>query len=288
MSRGESALSLHHSARVACVLGQPVAHSLSPAIHNDCFEDLGVNAKYFSCDVSPKNLAKMVRSLQSQNFLGASVTMPHKEAVLSLCDTVSPRARALTSVNTLIPQSDGSLHGDSTDGAGCVGALEHHGVQLNGKSVIVLGAGATARACIEAFAHTGVSRIGVMNRSEDRAQQAVQLAGGKGYVAQLAEVSEADVIVHTTPVGMKQSVPGGESPLPSGVLRAHHVVLDAVYQPLETQLLLDARSSGAQAIDGLWMLVYQAKAQQLLWTGANPDPLRMRFAAERELARRGR
>ncbi len=214
--------------------------------------------------------------------------MPHKEAVLSLCDTVSLRARALSSVNTLIPQADGSLHGDSTDGAGCVDALAHHGVHLQGKSVLVIGAGATARACIEALSHTDVSRIGVLNRSEDRAQQATQLSAGKGYVAQLSDVPEVDVVIHTTPVGMKQGVPGGESSLPMNVLRSHHVVLDAVYQPLETQLLLDARNIGAQAIDGLWMLVYQAKAQQLLWTGSNPDPLRMRIAAERELAQRGR
>jgi shikimate dehydrogenase len=161
-------------------------------------------------------------------------------------------------------------------------------VQLQGKSVVVVGAGATARACIEAFSHTEVSRIGVMNRSKDRAQQALHLAAGKGYVAQLSDVPEVDVIIHTTPIGMKQGVPGGKSPLPKDMLRSHHVVLDAVYQPLETQLLLDARNSGAQAIDGLWMLVYQAKAQQLLWTGSNPDPLLMRFAAERELAQRGR
>ena len=288
MNRGESALGKHHSARIACVLGQPVAHSLSPAIHNDCFEHVAVNARYFSCDVSPKNLEYMVRSLQSQHFLGASVTMPHKETVLALCDTVSPRAHALSSVNTLIPQSDGSLYGDSTDGAGCVDALAHHGVQLQGKSVLVIGAGATARACIEAFSHTNVSRIGVMNRSKDRAHEAVQLATGKGHIAQLSDVPEVDVIIHTTPIGMKQGVPAGETPLPKDLLRSHHVVLDAVYQPLETQLLLDARNSGAQAIDGLWMLVYQAKAQQLLWTGSNPDPMRMRFAAERELARRGR
>jgi len=230
----------------------------------------------------------MVHSLQSQNFLGASVTMPHKEAVLALCDTVSPRARALASVNTLVPQDDGTLRGDSTDGAGCVDALIHHGVLLQGKSIIVVGAGATARACVEAFAQTEVSRIGVVNRSEQRAIQAVQLAGGKGYVAQTSQIPDADVIIHTTPVGLKQDAPGGESPLPISVLRSHHVVLDAVYQPLETQLLCDARSVGAQVIDGLWMLVYQAKAQQLLWTGTNPDPLRMRFAAERELARRGR
>jgi len=288
VNRGESALSLHHSARVACVLGQPVAHSLSPVIHNDCFEHIALNARYFSCDVSPKNLESMVHSLQSQNFLGASVTMPHKEAVLALCDTVSPRARALASVNTLVPQDDGTLRGDSTDGAGCVDALIHHGVLLQGKSIIVVGAGATARACVEALAQTEVSRIGVVNRSEQRAIQAVQLAGGKGYVAQTSQIPDADVIIHTTPVGLKQDAPGGESPLPISVLRSHHVVLDAVYQPLETQLLCDARSVGAQVIDGLWMLVYQAKAQQLLWTGTNPDPLRMRFAAERELARRGR
>jgi len=288
VNRGENALNMHHSARISCVLGQPVAHSLSPAIHNDCFEHIAVKARYFSCDVSPKNLESMVRSLQSQHFLGASVTMPHKEAVLAMCDTVSPRARALSSVNTLIPQADGSLHGDSTDGAGCVDALAHHGVHLQGKSVLVIGAGATARACIEAFSHTDVSRIGVLNRSKDRAQQATQLATGKGYVAQLSDVPEADVVIHTTPIGMKKGVPGGESPLPIDVLRSHHVVLDAVYQPLETQLLLDARNIGAQAIDGLWMLVYQAKAQQLLWTGSNPDPLHMRIAAERELAQRGR
>ena len=288
MNRGDSALDLHHSARVACVLGQPVAHSLSPAIHNDCFESISLNARYFSCDVSPKNLESVVRGLQSQHFLGASVTMPHKEAVLSLCDSVSPRALALSSVNTLIPQIDGRLFGDSTDGAGCVDALVHHGVLLQGKSVLVVGAGATARACVEALSHTEVKRIGVMNRSLERAEQAIQLAGEKGYLAQLTSVPDADVIIHTTPIGMKQGTPGGESPLPLHVLRSHHVVLDAVYQPLETQLLIDAQSIGAQVIDGLWMLIYQAKAQQLLWTGTNPDPIRMRFAAERELARRGR
>lgn len=214
--------------------------------------------------------------------------MPYKEAVLSLCDTVSPRARALSSVNTLIPQDDGSLYGDSTDGAGCVDALAHHGVQLQGKSVLVIGAGATARACIEAFSHTEVSRIGVMNRSKDRAQEALPFASGKGFIAQLSDVPEVEVIIHTTPIGMKQGVASGETPLPKDFLRSHHVVLDAVYQPLETQLLLDARNSGAQSIDGLWMLVYQAKVQQILWTGSNPDPLRMRLAAGRELARRGR
>ena len=269
--------------RVACVLGSPVRHSLSPAIHNAAFAAAGVDAVYVALDVDAADLGRTVTALRAVGFEGASVTMPLKEAALSLCDTVGPVARALGSVNTLVPRSDGTLHGESTDGEGCVGALRGSGVDPLGRRCIVVGAGATARACILALAESGAAAVGVLNRTPSRAADAARLAAGVGYVAQSSDIENSDVIVHTTPAGMGDNV---DTAFDYGQIREHHTVLDAVYQPLETPLLATARLAGARCSDGLWMLVHQAVAQQDLWTGSRPDPAIMRAAAERELERR--
>ena len=271
--------------RVACVVGRPARHSLSPAIHNAAFGASGVDAVYVALDIEESALAATIETLRAIGFVGASVTMPYKEAAMSLCDEVGESAVALGSLNTLIPLENGRMRGESTDGAGCVGALRTAGRDPRGASCIVVGAGATARACIVGLAQAGAASIGVVNRTRERAASAVRLAPGVARVADANEVPNAEIIVHTTPAGM------GDSTVVAfdySLVRPHHAVLDAVYQPLETSLLRTARNVGATCVDGLWMLVHQAVEQQRLWTGVVPDPQVMRAAAEHELARRRR
>lgn len=269
--------------RVACVVGRPARHSLSPAIHNAAFAAAGVDAVYVALDIEESALASTIETLRAIGFVGASVTMPYKEAALSLCDEVGESAHVLGSLNTLIPLEDGRLRGESTDGAGCVGALRTAGRDPRGANCIVVGAGATARACIVGLAQSGAASIGVVNRTPERAKSAVALAPDVACVAAVDEIPDAEFIVHTTPAGMGDS---RETAFDYSLVRPHHVVLDAVYQPLETSLLRAARAQGATCIDGLWMLVHQAVEQQRLWTGIVPDPQVMRVAAEHELARR--
>jgi shikimate dehydrogenase len=271
--------------RVACVVGRPARHSLSPAIHNAAFSAAGVDAVYIALDIEAAALVPTVETLRAVGFVGASVTMPYKEAALSLCDEVGESARALGSLNTLIPLDDGRMRGESTDGAGCVGALRAVGRDPRGANCIVVGAGATARACIVGFAQAGAASIGIVNRTHQRAESAVALAPEVVRVAGTDEMTDADIIVHTTPAGMGD---GADTAFDYSLVRSHHTVLDAVYQPLETNLLRTARGSGATCVDGLWMLVHQAVEQQRLWTGVVPDPVVMRAAAEHELARRRR
>jgi shikimate dehydrogenase len=211
--------------------------------------------------------------------------MPYKEAALSLCDEVGESARALGSLNTLIPLGDGRMRGESTDGAGCVGALRGAGHDPSGKKCIVVGAGATARACVVGLAAAGAASVGVVNRTRERAESAAALAPESARVADAREIPESDIVVHTTPAGMGDNT---DSAFDHSLIHSHHVVLDAVYQPLETQLLATARHAGATCVDGLSMLVHQAVEQQRLWTGVVPDPAVMRSAAEHELARRRR
>jgi len=271
--------------RIACVIGRPVRHSLSPAIHNAAFAASSVDAVYLALDVEESALAVTVEALRGIGFLGASVTMPYKQAALSICDEVGESAGLLGSLNTLIPLDNGRMRGESTDGAGCVGALRAAGRDPRGAHCIVVGAGATARACVVGLAQAGATSIGVVNRTRERAASTAGLAPFVARVAEANEIPGAEIIVHTTPAGMGDST---EAAFDYSLVGPHHVVLDAVYQPLETHLLRVARDGGATCVDGLWMLVHQAVEQQRLWTGVVPDPQAMRDAAEHELARRRR
>ena len=273
---------LKGATRVACVLGKPVRHSLSPAIHNAAFAAGGIDASYIAVEINPEEFQPTISALRRLGFLGASVTMPYKEAAFSVCSEVGDTARRLGSLNTLMPSGD-SLRGESTDGDGCVGALRGVGFEPRGKRIVVLGAGATARAAIVALGNAGASDIGIFNRTEARAIEARALVPEVARVANVGDLAECDAIVNTTPAGMGEN---RDRVFDHRLITRHHVVLDAVYQPLETELLASARAVGATCIDGLWMLIHQAVAQQVLWTGVVPDPQIMRAAAERELARR--
>lgn len=268
--------------RVAAVIGSPVRHSLSPVIHNAAFVDGGLDWVYTAFEVVPGAAVAALAAMRALGIAGLSVTMPHKDDVAAAVDVLDPAASALGTANTVVLQPDGRLAGYSTDGAGFVASLYEAGVDPDGMNVAVLGAGGAARAVIDALTRSGAAHIAVVNRSADRADVAVALAGDRGSVGGAADITTADLIVNATSIGMGSL----DTPCDLDLLRAGQVVADLVYHPLETAFLAAARARGATTVDGLGMLVQQAVLQQELWTGRRPNPAVMRAAAEQELAER--
>ena len=269
--------------RLAAVIGSPVRHSLSPALHNAAFRAGALDWTFVAFEVAPGGGGDAVRAMRTLGIGGLAVTMPHKVDVAAAVDEVDPAAKALDSVNTVVLHDDATTFGASTDGAGLIASLTASGVSLVGARIAVIGAGAAARSVIDALGRAGTSEIMVINRSADRAAAALALAD-QARVGELEEVGAVDVVINATSVGMGTS----ELPLDPDLLRASHVVVDLVYHPLETALLAAARECGATVVDGLGMLVHQAALQQVLWTGVEPDVGAMRAAAEAELAARPR
>ena len=272
--------------RVAGLIGSPVAHSLSPALHNAAFGQLGLDWVYAAFEVPAGQTGAALAAMRAIGLAGLSVTMPHKEAMAGLVDELDPTAAKLRSVNTVVPAADGSLVGHSTDGDGLVASLAAAQVGVVGKTVCVLGAGGAARAICEAVARSGATRVAVVNRSAPAAELAAALAlgagGSVGEVGTAADIAAADIVINATSVGMGSA----EMPCDVVLLRADQVVVDIVYQPRATELLRAAAAIGARAVDGLGMLVHQAALQQRLWHGVLPDVAVMAAAAERELAAR--
>ncbi len=275
--------------RIAGVIGSPVAHSLSPAIHQAAFDAAGVGWVYTAFDVAGGRAAEAIAAMRVLGLAGLSVTMPHKSDVARLVDRLEPAAQALDSVNTVSWDGD-QLVGSSTDGAGFVASLAADGVSVEGARIAVIGAGGAARSVIDALGRAGASDITVMNRSRERAEQAASLTSAAS-VGIVSDVSRADIVVNATSVGMGVGMVGtgdGADDLPCSVelLHAGQVVVDLVYHPLETAWMRAAAAIGARTIDGLGMLVHQAVLQQERWLGHRPDAVVMRSAALAELTTR--
>lgn len=270
---------------VAALIGSPVAHSLSPAIHQAAFAAAGVDWAYVSFDVAPGRADAALDGMRALGIAGMSVTMPHKEQVAACVDGLAPAAADLQSVNTVVLEDGARLIGHSTDGQGFVRSLEAEGVDLGGIHVVVVGAGAAARSVVRALGRAGAAEIVVLNRTRRRAEELVERTGP---VARLAgddptdDLKRAELIINATAVGFGSD----DLPIDASVLHAGQLVADLVYHPLETALLRAATATGARTFDGLGMLVHQAALQQQLWLGQLPDVTVMRAAAEAELARR--
>ena len=272
------------STRLAAVIGDPVRHSLSPAIHNAAFAATGLDWVYVALPVRPGEVERALDGMRALGLGGMNVTMPHKEAVHDAVDVLDESAAALRTVNTVVPLPDGRLAGYTTDGGGFVDSLRAAGVEVAGMRVVVLGAGGAARAVIDALARVGAADIAVVNRSPERAAAASALAGSTGRIGSLDDVASAALLVNATSVGMGTD----EVPLDPSVLHGDLVVADLVYHPLETALLRAARARRATAVDGLGMLVHQAARSFRLWTGVDPPTGVMRDAALAELSTRAR
>lgn len=275
------------STTVAALIGSPVAHSLSPALHNAAFAAAGLDWVYVAFDVAPGQARRALDAMRVLGLGGLSVTMPHKQDVHAAVDEVAPGADALRSVNTVVRGPAGRLVGHSTDGDGFIASLHADaGFDPAGARVVVLGAGGAARAVVEAVARHGAAEVVVLNRTPERGAEAAALAGARVRTGTPQSIGEADLVVNATSVGMGEPADTGAVPCDPELLRPGQLVVDLVYHPIETAFLAAARARGARVLDGLGMLVHQAVLQQELWTGHRPDPVVMRTAAERELASR--
>ena len=267
------------------LLGWPVAHSLSPAMHNAAFRAVALNWSYVPLPVRPEALKPASAGLGALGFRGANVTVPHKEAVIPLLDSLSPEAEAIGAVNTIVVEPDGRLVGHNTDFIGFVAALRHSGFTPEGKSAIVVGAGGAARAVVHGLLAAGADRIVILNRSIARVERLVSKLGTNKRLQAAKFTPEAlvgtargtDLLVNATPVGLwpntAESIWPGDVPVP-----VHLTVFDLVYNPVETALLRQARVGGARAIAGLEMLISQGAAAFRLWTGIDP-PINVMHAA---------
>jgi shikimate dehydrogenase len=270
---------------VAALIGSPVGHSLSPAIHQAAFDAAGLDWTYVAFDVPIGRADEALAAMRLLGIAGLSVTTPHKEQVAGAVDGLAPAASALRSVNTVVREDDGRLVGHSTDGQGFVSALHADGVDVCGMHVAVLGAGAAARSVVAALDRAGAADIAVFNRTPAKLADVVALAPLTAHAAEAdgtEQLAAAELIVNATSIGFASD----DLPLDPALLHPEHLVADLVYHPLDTALLRAARDAGARTFDGLGMLVHQAAQQQQLWLGQLPDVAVMRRAAETELARR--
>ena len=271
---------------IAAVIGSPISHSLSPAIHNAAFEAARRNGEYVAVECGISDVNATMSKLQSAGLVGLSVTMPLKEAVIDCLDFATPDADFLNAVNCITFGPTG-LIGHNTDGDGCCDALiEQGGARLRGATVVVLGAGGTARSIALALVRRG-AHVVVVNRTQSHAMELVGSFAAFGDEASISvgdqsSIASASILINATSLGMNSS----DMPVDSSVLHNQLTVLDAVYSPLETSLLSVARVTGATVVDGLWMLIHQARHQQKLWFGEFSDASVMRLAAERELSAR--
>ena len=281
---------------VVGVIGSPVAHSLSPVLHNSAFAALGLADTWrsFAFEVPPGEARAALDAMRRADITGLSVTMPHKADVAGLVDERSDVARRLHAVNCIHRRGD-TLYGANTDGEGFLASLARGaGFEPMGKRCVVIGAGGAARAVVLALARAGASAVAVVNRTPQRAFEAAALAGNGGSVVTLTDgaiadaAATADLVVNATPVGMAGAEAADRGPgagpfewlVAPELLGAGQVAADLVYAPRMTPWLAEAAVAGATTLDGLGMLVHQAAAQLVLWTGAMPRVEAMWQAAE--------
>ena len=260
--------------KVLGVFGHPVAHSLSPLMHNAAIEALNIDYVYVPFHVLPEDLEAAIRGVRALNVAGVNLTIPHKERVIEFLDEVSESAASIGSVNTVVNR-DGRLLGESTDGPGFLKSIEAQWGKIDGSRVLMLGAGGSAKAVAFALVRAGCELV-VANRTAERAAKLVEsvsaaFSGGVTRTVGLQreelgeEVGKADLLVNTTSVGMH---PDEDSiPLPPDLLRPGLLVYDLVYSPLRTRLIEEAESRGARAANGLGMLVHQGALSFEMWTG---------------------
>jgi shikimate dehydrogenase len=258
--------------RIAGVMGWPVKHSRSPRLHGFWLARYGIDGAYLPLAVRPEKLEAALAGLAAMGFAGCNLTIPHKEAALTLVDAVSPLAAAIGAVNTVVVRADGTLFGDNSDAFGFIENLRAGvpGLDLAAGPSVVLGAGGAARAVCAALTEAGAAEIRVVNRNQARAERLAESFAVKpvSWDERAAALDEAALLVNTTSLGMT-----GQPPLELDLARlpASAVVNDLVYAPLTTELLAAAAARGNATVDGLGMLLHQARPGFEAWFGVAPE-----------------
>ena len=259
--------------KIAGVMGWPVRHSLSPRVHGYWLRQHGIDGAYIPLAVRPEAFAGAIRALADVGFRGVNITVPHKTAAVAVCDQVDGTARRIGAVNTVV-FADGRLHGSNSDAYGFLENIRQGAPDwiAGAGPAVVLGAGGAARAVVAALADAGVPKVHVCNRSAERAAALCREVGGPSAAVAWADrasvLGEAALLVNATSLGM-----AGQSPLTLDLARlpAAALVTDLVYVPLETPLLAAARARGNRVVDGLGMLLHQARPGFAAWFGVFPD-----------------
>ena len=269
------------------IFGWPVAHSKSPQMHESAASALGIELRYERFEVAPDDLADAVRRKHEAGIDGYNLTVPHKEAIMALIDEVALAARAIGAVNTVV-RVDGRYIGHNTDAPGLVRSLEEAGVQVGDARVVVVGAGGAARAAVVGLANAGASEVTVLSRRPEQGEALVRSLGAHVECAlDAAPLSEASwsfetatLLVQATSATL-ESNPGAfafAAALPIDALPAEAAVVDMVYKPLKTSVLVRAEERGLSIVDGLGMLLHQGAIAFEMWTGFEPPLDVMRSA----------
>ncbi|MEE3233967.1 MAG: shikimate dehydrogenase [Candidatus Latescibacterota bacterium] len=265
---------IYGSTRVVGVIGNPVEHTASPAMHNAAIKEMGLDYVYVAFNVGHAELSEAIEGIRALNIAGTNVTVPHKKAVMAYLDDVSPEAKAIGAVNTIV-NKDGKLIGHNTDAFGFTKSICLEGGLEKWPSIVVLlGAGGAARAILYALLQRSeIERIHIINRTMARSELLANEMDQKGRVSTGplldGEWDEVGLLINSTSVGLYPDVTS--SPLQDvSVLRPDMLVVDIIYKPLRTQLMLQAEECGATAINGLGMLIWQGVQSFELWTGVTP------------------
>jgi len=278
---------------VCGVIGDPIEHTMSPAMHNAAFSALDLDFVYVAFRVAAGELGRAIAGMKALEIKGLSVTIPHKVAVIPSMDRIDPLAEKIGAVNTIVNEG-GALTGYNTDAMGFLRALIEHGTEPRGKKVLLLGAGGAAHAISYILTEEGAHLV-ILNRKEEfswaqdlaaRLGRSYEIPVGVGELNRGAieqAIGDSDILVNATSVGMSPNA--GQSPVPADLLCSGLLVFDAVYNPFETRLLREAKEAGAETIDGLEMLVWQGALAFEKFTGHEAPVDVMRAAALKVLRR---
>lgn len=279
---------------VCAIIGHPVEHSLSPLMHNSAFQHLDLDYVYVAFKVRSRELREAIIGIRNLGIKGLNVTMPHKNEVIKHLDKVGPAAKSISAVNTVL-NDQGTLIGYNTDGVGAFKALKKTGLNLEGKTLLLLGAGGAGKAIAFRVAQE-VGELIILNRTPRKAKDLARSLSRKfgkkiqGRSLSVANtknsLQNADILINATSVGMPPS--DDQSLIDPSWLTSDLYVMDIVYNPIETKLVKDAKSAGAQVIIGLEMLLYQGAASFEIWTG-HPAPVEvMREAILKQISESGK
>ena len=273
--------------RYVALIGYPLGHSVSPPMQQAAFDYYQLDLRYQAWEAEPAQFGAIMERVRQPSTVGANITIPYKETVLPMMDELDELARQIGAVNTIVHR-EGKLSGYNTDAEGFVQALRHlGGFEPAGKRAVLIGAGGAARAVSFALARGGVRSLIITDIVEERAQVLSSSLTPLGVETSVLDpededlqdaLSNCDLVVNCTPVGMKHSATEGQSPLKAELIPREALIYDVVYNPIETQLLMDAKAIGARTIGGLGMLVYQGAKAFELWTGKEA-PIDIMFEA---------
>lgn len=261
--------------KITGIFGHPVEHTLSPAMHNAAFKALGLNYCYVPFLVHPDYLEDAIKAIRALNLCGVNVTVPHKEKVMPLLDEIYEEASFIGAVNTIV-NSEGRLIGYNTDGRGFMQSLLESGISVEGKNVLIIGAGGASKA-ISYYLSQKTKTLYLYNRSKNRAEKLIQdlkkIRDNVTLIEDISSIERFHIIINATPLGLKK-----EDPLPfdTSLLRAEQTVCDLIYK--KTRLLEEASKKGCVTLDGLGMLLWQGLFAFELWTGKKPQVEVMRNA----------